>query len=201
MKECIKELQNRLVEQKIMLDCAVFERLEVFSLELLKWNKIHNLSGASSIESVAENLFDSIYPLKFIEDFASCLDIGSGGGFPAIALSIAKANVKFFLIEPRLKRAAFLQHISLKLNLNVKVFTISIQQVPITEVNNISLITSRAAMDAQMLMALSRKFLSREGYFLLYKGKRFKDEMPYLSVEECFLREQRIYYYKRGYEV
>ena len=59
------------------------KKFEIFCDELLKWNKIHNLTGYKTKDLVFENIFDSIYPLKFINDFKSAIDIGSGNGFPA----------------------------------------------------------------------------------------------------------------------
>ncbi|TLD95463.1 16S rRNA (guanine(527)-N(7))-methyltransferase RsmG [Helicobacter jaachi] len=193
------DLQTKLQQNKINLPSSCFEQFSIFAQELLRWTKIHNLTGASSIESVEENIFDSLYPLKFIDDFTSCMDIGSGGGFPAVPLAIAKKNAHFILIEPRAKRASFLHNIALELGLsNMEVLPVSIQNVPIADVNNIELITSRALMDAKELIALSRKFLTSDGYFLFYKGSNFRQEMPSMSVEECFVRENRIYYYKCG---
>ena len=154
------------------------------------------------MESVLENIFDSLYPLKFIDEFESCMDIGSGGGFPALPLAIAKPQSQFFLIEPRAKRASFLQNISVQLGLkNVEIKSMRIEEVSISEVNNIALITSRAVMDARNLIALSRKFLQSDGYFLFYKGANFRQEVPNMSVEECFMRRIRIYYYKSGCDV
>lgn len=195
-------LQAKLQSQRISLDEACFKQFDTYAQELLKWNKIHNLTGASSLESVEENIFDSLYPLKFIDDFTSCMDIGSGGGFPALPLAIARPSAQFILIEPRTKRASFLQNIAAQLGLNnVKVRAIGIEQVLISEVNNLDLITSRALMEAKSLMQLARKFLNNEGYFLLYKGSGFRAEMPSMSVEECFTRENRIYYYKHNRDV
>lgn len=198
----MRDLQERLAQQRILLDVGCFKSLEIFGEELLKWNKIHNLTGASGMDSVLENIYDSLYPLKFIDDFSSCLDIGSGGGFPALPLAIAKPHTKFYLIEPRTKRAAFLQNIAITLKLeNIHVMSARIQDVPIDKVNNIDLITSRALMDAKELIALSRKFLNSDGYFLFYKGTNFRKEMPSMNVEECFERENRIYYYKHSRSV
>lgn len=198
----MRTLQERLAQQRIFLPDICYQHFETFGNELLKWNKIHNLTGASSMESVMENIYDSLYPLRFIDDFDSCMDVGSGGGFPAIPLGIAKPDTRFILIEPRQKRAAFLQNIVIHLGLeNFQIRAEGIQNVPISEVNHISLLTSRALMDAKMLIKLCRKFLKSDGYFLLYKGTKFRQEIPNMSVEECFMRENRIYYYKHNLEI
>lgn len=183
----------------IVLGDEVAQKLEMYATRLLEWNTIHNLSGASTLDSVKENIIDSLYPLRFVDEFASCLDIGSGGGFPAIVLAIALPQVRFILTEPRAKRFAFLQHISAQLELtNTKVFPARIQDIPIAEVNNIDLITSRAVMSVEEIMHYGRKFLSHKGHYLLFKGSNFKKEMPTMSIEECFSRNDRIYFYKKG---
>lgn len=183
----------------IMLHDEVAAKLEIYARELLEWNKIHNLSGASMLDSLKENIIDSLYPLRFVDEFASCLDIGSGGGFPAIVLAIALPKARFILTEPRAKRFAFLQYIIAQLTLsNTRVFATRIQEIPITEVNNIDLITSRAVMSVEEIMHYGRKFLSYNGHYLLFKGSNFKKELSYMSVEECFSRNERIYFYKKG---
>ena len=183
----------------ITLHDEVAAKLEMYARELLEWNKIHNLSGASTLDSLKENIIDSLYPLRFVDEFSSCLDIGSGGGFPAIVLAIALPNVRFTLTEPRVKRFAFLQYIIAQLTLsNTRVFAARIQEIPIAEVNNIDLITSRAVMSVEEIMHYGRKFLSHNGHYLLFKGSNFKKELSYMSVEECFSRNERIYFYKKG---
>lgn len=192
-------LQERLERNHIYIDNSCFKLFSIYGEELLKWNKTHNLTGAKSLESVLDNIFDSLYPLKFIDKFATCMDVGSGGGFPALPLAIANPKSQFILVEPRNKRIAFLKNITLELGLkNVEVYPSRIEDVLIDEINNINLITSRATMDAKMLMSVCDKFLTHNGYFLLYKGSNFRKEMPNMSVEECFVRENRIYYYKQG---
>lgn len=183
----------------IILHDEVATKLEIYARELLEWNKIHNLSGASTLDSLKENIIDSLYPLRFVDEFASCLDIGSGGGFPAIVFAIALPKARFILTEPRAKRFAFLQYIIAQLTLsNTRVFATRIQEIPITEVNNIDLITSRAVMSVEEIMHYGRKFLSYNGHYLLFKGSNFKKELSYMSVEECFSRNERIYFYKKG---
>lgn len=183
----------------ITLSSEGAQKLGAYASRLLEWNKIHNLSGASTLDSLKENIIDSLYPLRFVDSFTSCLDIGSGGGFPAIVLAIALPKVRFTLTEPRAKRFGFLQHIIAELRLdNAKVLPTRIQEIPITQVNNIDLITSRAVMSAEEIMRYGRRFLSHNGHYLLFKGSNLQKELPSMSIEECFSRNERIYFYKKG---
>ena len=183
----------------VRIDSYTISALETYARELLHWNKTQNLSGASTFDSVAQNIIDSLYPLRFIDEFKSCLDVGSGGGFPAIALGIVKKDSQFFLSEPRVKRFSFLQNIIATLNLqNIQVLDVRLQDIPITQVNNIDLITSRASISVEEIMHYGYKFLSFNGHYLLYKGSQFKKEVEHLGVEECFIRDERIYFYKKG---
>ena len=43
----------------ITLHDEVAAKLEIYARELLEWNKIHNLSGASTLDSLKENIIDS----------------------------------------------------------------------------------------------------------------------------------------------
>lgn len=197
--DSLKGLDLYFKDLGVRIDSSAIGALETYAKELLHWNKTHNLSGASTFESVARNIIDSLYPLRFVDEFKSCLDVGSGGGFPAIALAIVKTHSAFFLSEPRVKRFGFLQHIVATLGLrNTQVFDVRLQDIPITQVNNIDLITSHASISVEEIMRYGRKFLSFNGHFLLYKGSKFKQEVEHLSVEECFIRDERIYFYKKG---
>ncbi|MBH0275885.1 class I SAM-dependent methyltransferase, partial [Helicobacter pylori] len=84
--------------------------LQDYARILLEWNQTHNLSGAKRLSELEPQITDALKPLEFIKDFKSCLDIGSGAGLPAIPLALEKPEAKFILLEPRIKRAAFLNY-------------------------------------------------------------------------------------------
>lgn len=72
-------------------------------------------------EAVAPELLGAIPP------GAKVLDVGSGGGFPGIPLAILRDDIDMTLLEPRHRRAAFLERAVLVLGLpEVKVHTASI---------------------------------------------------------------------------
>ncbi len=160
-------LQN--LESQIALDSkTTMQKFQEYAKILLEWNQIHNLSGANSAKEIESNILDSIYPLLFIEDFQTCLDVGSGAGFPAIPLAIAKPKSNFILTEPRQKRSSFLLFIKSKLGLpNIQIHKSRIEQIDVKA----NLITSRAVMPTDKLISLCAKNLGDFGYYLLYKGE------------------------------
>lgn len=162
------------------------ERVTAFSSILLEWNKIHNLSGATTENEVADQVFDSIYPLTFLEEFSDVLDIGSGAGFPAIPLACARPDIPMTLVEPTKKRVAFLNYVVIKLGL--KNVTIHDKRIEEMEPHTYSLITSKAVMSADKLFALTKEMMDEHSVMLLYKGRNTEDEtttIPKLNIVDA----------------
>lgn len=84
------------------------------------------------------------------------LDLGSGGGFPAIPLAIASRETsrKFTLVEPIAKKASFLRTVARELSLPVSVHALRAEQSIRRETFDV--ITSRALADLTALCRLSR---------------------------------------------
>ena len=90
---------------------ALCERLLAYRDELARWNRVHNLSGVRDPERmVAVHLLDSLAlaPLLRGHRFA---DLGSGAGLPGLPLALLHPEMEAVLIEPRAKRALFLDHV------------------------------------------------------------------------------------------
>ena len=104
-------LKQKLLEAKLILPESFFEKLEVFTDTFLAWNRVHNLSGATTVEEVEYHVYDSLYPLTFLEEFENALDIGTGAGFPGLVLAMARGHTPFTLVEPLQKRAGFLNFV------------------------------------------------------------------------------------------
>ena len=85
-----------------------------FLKELSNWNERVNLTGLKNETDIVIELFvDSLACGLALspEKNESIIDIGSGGGFPGIPLKIAYPELKITLLEPRLKKTAFLHHV------------------------------------------------------------------------------------------
>ncbi|WP_104753342.1 16S rRNA (guanine(527)-N(7))-methyltransferase RsmG [Helicobacter salomonis] len=168
--------------------------LDHFGVLLLEWNRIHALSGAKDLTQIQAQIVDSVRVLDFIRPFKTCLDIGSGAGFPAIPLAIYCPHAHFFLVEPNAKKIAFLHHVKMALDLE----NITLKRARIQELlpMSVELITSRALMGTQELIKLCTPFLESGGHFLFYKGSLLEQEITCLSSER-FYYGKRVYFYRQ----
>jgi 16S rRNA (guanine(527)-N(7))-methyltransferase RsmG len=88
----------------------VLKQLETYFDLMLQWNKAVNLTGAGSMKAlVLEHLPDSLALAEVLPVDAKLIDVGSGGGLPAIALKILRPDLALTLVEPRAKRVSFLR--------------------------------------------------------------------------------------------
>ncbi|NQY53473.1 MAG: 16S rRNA (guanine(527)-N(7))-methyltransferase RsmG [Campylobacteraceae bacterium] len=176
-------------EKDFYLNC------EKYTKTLQEWGKIHNLSAELETEKIHKNLMDSIYPLKFLKDFTSFADIGTGAGYPGLIIALARPDVKAYLIEPRAKRVAFLNFIknSLKLN-NVEIICDRVENVKDLEVD---LITSRAVTNTALLLDLTKDLASENTSFLFYKGSMLEHELEDAKINsyKIYPRNDRNYLY------
>jgi 16S rRNA (guanine527-N7)-methyltransferase len=89
------------------------EREARYAALLLEWSRRLNLTGARTVEELAPHLRDAHGLLEFSwVGIARVLDLGSGGGLPAIPLALALPQVSFTLVEANRRKVAFLQHVA-----------------------------------------------------------------------------------------
>ena len=172
------------------------EKLKIYETLLLKWNKIHNLTGATSNNQIEDNIQDSLYPTNFLEPFESCVDIGSGSGFPAIPLAIYYQDSQFTLVEPRIKRASFLNLVVAELGL--KNTTVIADKIENLKNQTFDLVTSRAVAQTDLLFELSKNVVTPQTKYLFYKGENVINEVAGLSNYEIIEKNKRKYLYIKG---
>lgn len=95
------------------------ERVETYLGLLEQWNRKVNLSGFRDRRTMLRDLFAESFlaaPLLAEED-GPLLDVGSGAGFPGMALKICRPELSVYLLEPRMRRAVFLETVRRRLGL------------------------------------------------------------------------------------
>lgn len=162
-------------------------------VELLKkWNKTINLVGKSTINDVwGRHILDSAQMwAKRPENLKIWVDLGSGGGFPALVLAIlAKEkmpDVKFHLIESDARKCAFLRNVSRETSLNTK---IHITRIENAEPIKADIVSARALASVDALLGFSQKFMADSAYCLFLKGQACATEVERARESWCFQSE------------
>lgn len=171
----IELLKHKLDEEDISLKKDILLQLERFADLLQEWNAIHNLTGAKTITSIYDNIVDSAYPVTFISEPSSLLDVGTGAGFPGMILGIIYSKCPTVLCEPLNKRASFLKFIISELSLE----NISVSKSRVEELIHLpfDMISSRAVTNTKLLLELTSHLSNQDTKYLFFKGSRVFDEV------------------------
>lgn len=90
-----------------------WEKLELLAGQWLRFGRVMNLSGARDLEALAVQVFESLQVVVLarrlgVAEGQGWIDVGSGAGFPGLVVA-ACLPVEVVLVEPRERRAAFLE--------------------------------------------------------------------------------------------
>jgi len=191
-------LKDKFKSIDLEFDDIFYERCIKYIELLQQWGKVHNLTASLKNEEIENNIVDSIYPLKFIDDFKSLVDIGTGAGYPGMLLAIARPDSKVTLVEPRAKRVAFLNFVKSALKLeNVIVLQSRIEDI---EVQKFDMITSRAVTNTTLLLELTEHLKDDDTSYLFYKGSLCQEEIEDAKLQNYEIvktGEHRNYLYMR----
>jgi len=192
-------LAQYLDKENILLEDEVIVTLENFASLLHEWNQVHNLTGAKTIDAIYVNIIDSLFPLTFIKKPKTLLDVGTGAGFPGIALAIALPETEVVLAEPLKKRVSFLKYAAIDLGLpNVLVEG---KRVEYVVHDAFDLISSRAVTNTKLLLDLTQNISDSHTEYLFYKGSRVFDEIEDVQHQlsyDIVQKNQRNYLYIKG---
>lgn len=148
---------------------AVRELMERYVVALLTRNASMNLTAARTPEAVAEHVRDSLGLATYVR--SPLVDIGSGGGFPAIPLAIA-TGCRATLLESVAKKAAFLREVAIELGLPVDVVCARAEDVGRDPVyrERFASATARAVSGITTVLELTVPLLVVGGVALLQRG-------------------------------
>jgi 16S rRNA (guanine527-N7)-methyltransferase len=103
-------LQSLSVEWGLGADAEQTASLLQFADLLIRWNRNINLTGAKSVGTVVAEHYPDAYALaRRLDSPARIVDVGSGGGLPALPLALLRPELIIRLCEPIAKKAAFLR--------------------------------------------------------------------------------------------
>jgi 16S rRNA (guanine527-N7)-methyltransferase len=149
---------------------------ERFVALLLSANRHVNLTRVTSPGKVARlHLLDSLAALPRVDALAppAAIDLGSGGGLPALPLAMARPEVRWTLVDSVGKKAAILAEVAAALDLrNVSVIADRVEVLGQSAEHRerYPLVTARACAALPVLAELALPLLAVGGSLLAWKG-------------------------------
>ena len=189
-----EELRRGASKLGIELSESAMEKFKVYHRELLEWNKKINLVSLRDEQRITERHFlDSLSASQFIPAKSRVLDIGSGAGFPGIPIKITRDDICLTLLEPKLKRFNFLNHLAEALKLSIEIHRERVEDfrnhllfvgagLP-RPYQSYDAILSRSVGKLKWLAYVALPFLAPNGRIITYKGSRFLDEFK--EIDNC----------------
>ncbi|NIJ34574.1 16S rRNA (guanine(527)-N(7))-methyltransferase RsmG [Sphingomonas oligoaromativorans] len=134
-----------------------------------------NLVSAATIPQFDErHLLDSLQLLPHLQD-GVLVDIGSGGGFPGMVLACCRED-PIHLVEPRAKRATFLDATAQALGIGQRV-TVHASKIERVALPPVRTITARAVASLDALFGMAAHLADESTRWVLPKGRSAASEL------------------------
>lgn len=152
-----------------------------FNMLIIKNEFVNLISPKQNLETkVIIHLLDSLSPLLWdkLPQKAHAMDLGSGGGLPALPLSIVRPNWIYSLVEATGKKVNFLDEVKTELQLNnIKLINGYLNPNSNRENVKYDLISARGVSSLDNLIPIIGPRLSSQGLFMAYKGPQADEEL------------------------
>lgn len=149
----------------------------------LKQNSKLNLISKNDEKLLWEkHVFDSLAIEKFFDKYKfsldekeiTLLDFGTGGGFPAVPISLVYPNIKVTAMDSIRKKINAIS--AIKEELNIRNLTPLCGRVETLE-KKFDIITSRAVANLGKIVEYAIPRLKNDGYFIAYKSVKASEEI------------------------
>jgi len=113
-----KKIQNWFKEKGIIIPSDFIDKAELYNDLITSWSARMNIVSKNDLGFLLErHILDSLTPINFIPEAGRLIDIGSGGGFPAVPIALIRPRLEITLLESQHKKILFLKEIQRRLEL------------------------------------------------------------------------------------
>ena len=138
---------------------------------LFRWNRVYNLTAFQGVEeAMREGVAPSLLASPLLPQGGRFLDVGSGGGFPAIPLLLARPDLSATLCEPSHSKAAFLREAGTVLKLPLRVEAKTVEAFLRASHERWDAVTVRGVRLRKSLLKQLASVLSPGGILLIWSG-------------------------------
>ena len=203
-EQYLKELHTFCWENGCSPDSMEVERLAYFAELVSEKNDSVNLVSRRDIDGIIEkHIFISAYITKYIpEKCSNFLDIGTGGGFPGIPISILRPNMKGVLVDSTKKKvdavSEFIDRLKLS-NCTVENDRVESPEFIARYSDYFDLIVSRATVPLIILFRYALPLIKEKAFLMALKGGDLDEEFKKAEMKyKAHIKKSTIFelYYK-----
>jgi 16S rRNA (guanine527-N7)-methyltransferase len=177
------KISRRARRAGITLAPDVAARLEEYYRLLTTWNTKINLTGIALSDALPEALdrllIEPLVAARYVPaTFTVMLDVGSGGGSPAIPIALAVPRVRLRMVESKTRKSVFLREAVRTLGLaTAEVITARFEELlPRPELHEAhDLLTVRALRIESRTLLTLQAFVKPGGQLFLFRGTTAAD--------------------------
>lgn len=160
------------------------EKFQVFEQLFGIYNAHTNLVSKNDEKLLFEkHIYDSLSMVLFLEKYgikeeAKILDVGTGGGFPSLPLSILYPELQIYPLDSIAKKIGFIELVQKELRLeNLHPLCSRVEDLKVEYKENFDVVTSRAVAALNILLEYTMPFVKTDGYFVAFKSKNADEEI------------------------
>ncbi len=178
----ISKFQSDLQEMDITLTDKQISQFLVYYEMLTEWNQSVNLTAITEYQDVMKKHFiDSLSLVKVydVKSRSSVIDVGTGAGFPGLALKIAFPEMELTLLDSLNKRIHFLDAVIERLELfGIETLHGRAEDYARQDTyrEQFDLCVSRAVANLSTLSEYCLPFVKKDGLFISYKSEKIGEE-------------------------
>ena len=175
------------LQTELHLDCKVKDRTKLNDfISVFKIYNAHTNLVSKNDENVLfeKHIFDSLALNLFLEknnlqnEKLKLLDIGSGGGFPAIPVAVFFKNFEIYPLDSIAKKIGFIELAKKELMLeNLHPLCMRVENFEEEKREFFDIAVSRAVAPLNIILEYALPFIKKDGWFVAYKSKNSPEEI------------------------
>lgn len=166
---------------RVKLDETALERFNIYARQLVSWNEKINLTAITQPDEIVMKHFaDSLSILSCLELPKNCslIDVGTGAGFPGVAILIARPDIKLTLLDSTAKKLNVIKNILSSLELEAELVHARAEDAGrrLQYREQFDFASARAVANLRELCEYCLPFVKTGGVFISMKGAKADEE-------------------------
>ena len=159
---------------------GLIQKFAALTAEMLRVNEYMNLTAITDTAGIiAKHYADSLLISEFITYGSDVIDVGSGAGFPALPLAIARPDLHVTALDSTAKKTAYISETAKSLGIDVRVINSRAEIAGRDKKHRerYDAVCARAVAPLNVLCEYCLPFVKPGGKFIAMKGADIKTEI------------------------